>query len=351
MTNLNFMSNFSDNTFITCLGFNNGSTMIMRREPLLETNPKLAISYIVIVGIALLVGICGNVLILMIFTVMRGINKSGKEFMMNLAIADLCVTAIADPLCIVGVAKGEQFFDGQMWTCELVAGMCATACSCAFLSLTLLSLSRYIFLCHNHLYDKLFSRVSCVIMCLGCWLMATVFEAPKFLGWGGYRFDEKNHQCIWDRTASLSYALFVCISTLLQLIMIGVFYFLIFLQIWKSKRNVFKLDSDNPLRMRRAWNETVRSSKVLFCVFLVFVVCWTPYCITVIIDVADNFPTEVHLFVTLLAHLHSSINCIIYTTGNKKFRRGIVRLFRYRTPMEPSFAFHIDYHIAFPYKI
>lgn len=77
--------------------------MMMRIEPLLDTNPTLAIVYIVIVGIALLVGTIGNVLIIIIFTVMRRINKSGKEFMVNLAIADLCVTAIADPLCILGV--------------------------------------------------------------------------------------------------------------------------------------------------------------------------------------------------------------------------------------------------------
>lgn len=76
--------------------------MMMRTEPLLDTNPTLAVVYIVIVGIALLVGTIGNVLIIIIFTVMRRINKSGKEFMVNLAIADLCVTAIADPLCILG---------------------------------------------------------------------------------------------------------------------------------------------------------------------------------------------------------------------------------------------------------
>lgn len=234
-----------------------------------------------------------------------------------------------------GVVKGEEFFDDEMWTCELVAGMCATACSCAFLSLTLLSLSRYLFLCHNQMYDALFKRVSCIVMCVGCWLLATIFEAPKFFGWGGNYFDQKNHQCIWDRTASLSYTLFVCIGTLLQLSMIGIFYLLIFLQIWKTKRNVFKLESDNPLWMRRAWNETIRSSKVLFCVFVVFVVCWTPYCIIMILDVEDNFSTEVYLFLTLLAHLHSSVNCIIYTTGNKKFRLGIVRLYcnHRRSPM------------------
>ncbi|XP_052686897.1 melatonin receptor type 1B-A-like [Crassostrea angulata] len=357
---------------------------VLRTDPLLDTNPTLAIVYIVIVGIAILVGTCGNVLILRIFTVMRGINRPGKEFMMNLAIADLCVTAFADPLCILGshqykiileiafyqhlvlwikstnksnefvlfsllkgVVKGEYFFTDNMWMCELVAGMCATACSCAILSLTLLSLSRYIYLCHKQLYYRLFGRVSCIVMCVGCWLMASFYEVPKFFGWVGYYFDQKNHQCISDRTANLSFTMFVCISTIVQLSMISVFYFLIFLQIWKTKRNVFKLDSDNPLRMRRAWNETVRSSKVLFCVFVVFVVCWTPYCIIMIPDVEDNFSTEVYLFLTLLAHLHSSVNCIIYTTGNKKFRGQIMRHFRCRSSVKSPVTFHMKNRFTF----
>lgn len=77
--------------------------MAVRQEPLLDSDTTLAIIYIVIMGIALLVGTCGNALILLVSAVMRGINKSGKEFILNLAIADLCVTAIADPLCIVGM--------------------------------------------------------------------------------------------------------------------------------------------------------------------------------------------------------------------------------------------------------
>ncbi|XP_065921329.1 melatonin receptor type 1B-B-like isoform X2 [Magallana gigas] len=342
------MCNRSNNTPKNIVTLRNDTAMtVLRTDPLLDTNPTLAIVYIVIVGIALLVGTCGNVLILRIFTVMGGINRSGKEFMMNLAIADLCVTAFADPLCIVGVVKGEYFFTDNIWMCELVAGMCATACSCAFLSLTLLSLSRYIYLCHKQLYYRLFGRVSCIVMCVGCWLMAFFYEVPKFFGWVGYYFDQKNYQCIWDRTANMSFTMFVCISTIVQLSMISVFYFLIFLQIWKTKRNVFKLDSDNPLRMRRAWNETVRSSKVLFCVFVVFVVCWTPYCIIMILDVEDNFSTEVYLFLTLLAHLHSSVNCIIYTTGNKKFRGQIMRHFRFRSSVKSPVTFHMKNRFTF----
>ena len=47
-------------------------------------------------------GIFGNIMILMVAGWARGLNKVGKEFMVNLALADLCVTGIAEPMCIIG---------------------------------------------------------------------------------------------------------------------------------------------------------------------------------------------------------------------------------------------------------
>ena len=52
-------------------------------------------------------------------------------------------------------------------------------------------------------------------------------------------------------------------------------------------------------------------------IFFVFIVCWTPYAIITAIDVDNTFSMETHLFVTLLAHLHSSLNILIYTFSNK----------------------------------
>lgn len=225
-----------------------------------------------------------------------------------------------------GVAKGERFFDNKMWMCAFVASMCLTACLCAFLSLTLLTLSRYVYICHNHLYDKFFNRVSCIIMCFCCWLTAFLFDIPNFTGWGGHYFDQKNHQCIWDRTASLSYTMLIYAGLIGPFVIMAICNLRIFQQIWKTKRDLYKLDSDNPLQMRKVWNETIRSSKTLFCIFIAFIVLWTPYATTVPFDAGNNLSTETHLFFTLLAHFHSSVNFIIYTTGNKRFQKGIFRL-------------------------
>ncbi|XP_060584622.1 melatonin receptor type 1B-A-like [Ruditapes philippinarum] len=298
-------------------------------RPLWEVDFVMALIYCCLVGVALSVGTVGNILILIVTAGTRTMNRVGRDFVINLALADLCVAAVADPMCILGVIKGEKWFQSRWILCELVASMCLTACFCAFLSLTLMSVNRYVFVCQNKWYQKIFRRPVCIALCMMCWISAFLFEFPNFIGWGGHYFDEKNQQCIWDRTASFSYTVFVSAGLIGgPLLLMGLCFILVFRKIWLTKKNVFSLDLEDPLRMRRVWQEALRSSRTLVIIFAAFVICWTPYAILTALDVNDTFSTEVHLFATMLAHLHSSLNFTIYMFTNKRFRQSVFSLFR-----------------------
>lgn len=71
-------------------------------KPLLEVDFVLAVIYCCIVGVALSVGTVGNIIILIVTTGTRTMNRVGRDFVINLALADLCVAAVADPMCILG---------------------------------------------------------------------------------------------------------------------------------------------------------------------------------------------------------------------------------------------------------
>ncbi|KAK3582012.1 hypothetical protein CHS0354_039678 [Potamilus streckersoni] len=188
-----------------------------------------------------------------------------------------------------------------------------TGCFCAFTSLTMLTVNRYVFICHKHIYHKIYNNVLCIIMCILCWVVAFLFEIPMFIGWGSYFFDQKNHQCAMNRDASFSYAMFVSIAVIGgPVVFMAVLYVLIFRRIWVRKLGVYSLNKDDPLWLWKARRETVRSSKTLFVVFLVFTLCWTPYVIVTSMDMTNSFSEETYLFTTLLVHYHSSLNCIVY---------------------------------------
>ena len=44
----------------------------------------------------------GNLLILLAIGTMRNMQRTGKVFIVNLAISDICVAVIADPMCVLG---------------------------------------------------------------------------------------------------------------------------------------------------------------------------------------------------------------------------------------------------------
>ena len=69
---------------------------------LLETNPQLAVPYVVLVSLAMIVGLTGHVMIITAYIMDKRLRVGGNEFIINLAVADICVTGFADPMCILG---------------------------------------------------------------------------------------------------------------------------------------------------------------------------------------------------------------------------------------------------------
>ena len=152
-------------------------------------------------------------------------------------------------LYFVGVVKGEAWLNDKWVLCEVIAAMCLTACFCAFLSLTTVTVNRYMYVCHHDIYNKVYTKTSTFLLCLSCWVLAFLFEFPNFVGWGDHYFDQKSHQCIWDRTAHLSYTVFVAVGLIgSPLCLMGLCFILIFRKIWKTKFDVFSIDKDDPHR-------------------------------------------------------------------------------------------------------
>lgn len=138
---------------------------------------------------------------------------------------------------VVGAILGPDLQHASFWLCAMVASMCLTVCICTFLNMVFLTVNRYVFICHNKLYSKIYSRYTTLAMCIACWLLAVLAEAPNFFGWGGHFFDPKSHQCIWDRTADSSYTLFVALGLITTpLLFLAGSNVAILRQVWITKR-------------------------------------------------------------------------------------------------------------------
>jgi len=70
--------------------------------------------------------------------------------------------------------------------------------------------------------------------------------------------------------------------------------------------------------------KTIRQVKTVFIIFIAFVCCWSPYVVVLLCDSSNSLPLPVHLYTSMLAHLHASLNFAIYGLMNRNLRAGLV---------------------------
>jgi hypothetical protein len=59
---------------------------------------------------------------------------------------------------------------------------------------------RYMFVCYNHLYEKIFSKTQTILYCMITWLLAPIANIFIIQMSNAYHFDEKTKTCMFNRT-------------------------------------------------------------------------------------------------------------------------------------------------------
>ena len=228
-----------------------------------------------------------------------------------------------------GAVAGPSLFDNdRQWLCSLLASLCITSCVVSLLSVGSISINRYVYICHHAAYRRLFARRTCFAMVAATWLIGVSLDVPCHVGWSAHTFDRKTQKCLWDRTLSHRYTLFyVMVGMLLPFVIIVFCYWRIFVHIRQAKLRLLQTRGSG-CGCLGAWStqaaivKTIRQIKVIFIIFIAFCVCWASYTIVLLSDESDILPLSVHLYASLFAHLHASINFFIYGLTNKGLRAG-----------------------------
>lgn len=233
---------------------------------------------------------------------------------------------------VSGILKGEAWFDDKPVLCEVVASVCLTSCFCSLLNIGSISFNRYIHICHNSLYQKVYTWRNSILMCIGLWILCFLLEMPNFFGWGDHVYDDKTLSCVWDRTADFSYTMFFStVGVAFPIILISICYLKIYLHVRQSKLKVAAMRREGKVvsfTSTREYRESMKLARTLFIIFVVFAVCWTPYAIIVAADTKDSYSMEVHIFSILIAHTNSSLNSVLYGLTNKHFRNSYYKILR-----------------------
>ena len=287
----------------------------LQNRSLVSNQRQVSVTTVVSLLVSLLI-VLENLLVLV--AVLSRIRRSRRWVFVciaNITLSDLLTGAAY----VVNVCmSGSRTFriSPQLWLFR--EGMLFVALAASIFSLLLIAFERYTTMMaplHQKSATKTYRIYALVVL---CWVLALAIGFLPLLGW--------NCVCDLDACSTLlplyskSYILFSLLIFLLILVAIGVLYGAIYCHV----------HSNAELGSQRSHRRSLGLLKTVVSIVGVFVVCWGPLFVLLLVDFFCVSRKCAPLFradwFICLAVLNSAVNPIIYTLGSSELRKAISAL-------------------------
>ena len=136
----------------------------------------------------------------------------------------------------------EQLLRGREWLCTVAASLCIISCIVSLISIAVIGVNRYLYICWTAMYDIVFTRRHTAVAVVLTWMAGVALDSPNHLGWSSHWFDTKTQKCLWDRTAAYHYTiLFIVVGMLLPFVITIICYWRIFAHIQLAKQRLLRI--------------------------------------------------------------------------------------------------------------
>nr|AAB20701.1 alpha 1-adrenergic receptor subtype alpha 1D, alpha 1D-AR [rats, hippocampus, Peptide, 559 aa] [Rattus sp.] len=312
----------------------------------------------------ILTAVAGNLLVILSVACNRHLQTVTNYFIVNLAVADLLLSAAVLPFSATMEVLGFWAF-GRTF-CDVWAAVDVLCCTASILSLCTISVDRYVGVRHSLKYPAIMiERKAAAILAL-LWAVALVVSVGPLLGW---KEPVPPDERFCGITEEVGYAIFssVC-SFYLPMAVIVVMYCRVYVVARSTTRSLeagIKREpgkaSEVVLRIhcrgartsakgypgtQSSKGHTLRSSlsvrllkfsrekkaaKTLAIVVGVFVLCWFPFFF--VLPLGSIFPQikpseGVFKVIFWLGYFNSCVNPLIYPCSSREFKRAFLRLLR-----------------------
>ena len=276
----------------------------------------------------------GNVLTLAVLYITRQWETPSGLFIGNLAIIDVLVGSFLLPFGFPTLLAGE--WDSGNSLCLLNGFTNQLLCVAAVVTLTVISIDRYIAIIHSIRYHQVMTMKRSFLILAVLWSFAVISAIVPFIGWGRYVFAPGASLCVTDFKTNRSFTFFV-FTVVFGIPMNAVFF--IYIQIFRAVRKQLKAIRNNTVHPENCHGETkdkqglrklkkeTKAALTMFIIIGVFTVCMTPYTIFNLYCLHTGTQSEIGDFITSkTAYMNAFFNPLIYGVMNKVFRKGYLKL-------------------------
>ncbi|KAF6281071.1 neuromedin U receptor 2 [Rhinolophus ferrumequinum] len=296
----------------------------------------------VVYALIFVVGVAGNLLVCLVILRHQTMKTPTNYYLFSLAVSDLLVLLLGMPLEVYEMWRNYPFLFGPVG-CYFKTALFETVCFASILSVTTVSVERYVAILHPF-RAKLEStrrralRVLCVV-----WAFSVLFSLPN-TSIHGIKLHYFPNGSLVPGSATCTvikpmwiYNFIIQVTSFLFYVLpmsvISVLYYLMGLRLKKDQ----PLEADEvTANIQRPSRKSV--TKMLFVLVLVFAICWTPFHIdrlffSFVEEWTESLATVfnlIHVVSGVFFYLSSAVNPIIYNLLSHRFRAA------FRNVISPS---------------
>ncbi|XP_037012831.2 neuromedin-U receptor 2 [Artibeus jamaicensis] len=286
----------------------------------------------VVYTLIFVVGVTGNLLVCLVILRHQSMKTPTNYYLFSLAVSDLLVLLLGMPLEVYEMWRNYPFLFGPVG-CYFKTALFETVCFSSILSVTTVSVERYVAVRHPF-RAKLESTRRRALRVLGLiWSFSVLFSLPN-TSIHGIKFHYFPNGSMVPGSATCTvikpmwiYNLIIQLTSflfyILPMTVISILYYLMGLRLTKDQT----LEAEEiTANIQRPSRKSV--TKMLFVLVLVFAICWTPFHIDRLFFSFVEEWTEslaavfnlIHVVSGVFFYLSSAVNPIIYNLLSHRFR-------------------------------
>lgn len=315
----------------------NGTACLNVTDTDLETGEKNInhkIVFAIIEGVLMVIIVFGNGLVIGAFYRSEKLKTLTNFFIMNLAIADLCVGLIM-PLHIAMFLKPGIL--ENIYVCLFRYVSLNTMLGASTFCLVAITVERYVIIAHGMRYRSVITRTRSLLAILIVWLLPAVLYCLIPMVWhdGWEGSNRGKRECDVVQVLKFEWLTYFALPIfIIQTIIILALYTKIF---HIARKHAHKISETQTTISKEnlLLNQSLRMTKTAAIILGTFFVCWAPAFVILGVQVfSKQFDSaslnKVRVYVTLLAVLNSGLNPLIYAFRMKDFRREFKQMLHIR---------------------
>ncbi|XP_001606566.1 growth hormone secretagogue receptor type 1 isoform X1 [Nasonia vitripennis] len=293
---------------------------------------------VLICVIVMVIGIIGNLMVLIVILGAKDMRNSTNIFLVNLSIADLCLLLVCTPAILVEVNAGPEVWVLGEHMCKAIPFIESTIAHASVLTILAISFERYYAICKPLQANYVCTKSRATMICILDWIIAGFCTSP-FLLMVTYKLevDARGTLVPICATEALAQWSIVYIATtigaffVVPVIVLAMLYSVIVYRL--VKRSAIKHEMNRHALHNR--NQVIR---MLCTVISAFFICLLPFramMIWVIVSPLEelaNFGAEGYYcllyFSRIMFYLNSALNPIFYALMSTKFKNGFLKILK-----------------------